>query len=75
MVLLSPAVINMMLLDLTYFDHTRTSLTSILHNSLLSIIFFSSSVHKPVSLLNWSTYVIAGLPLFLVHFFGSQTSI
>ena len=65
------------LLDLLYFEHTQTLLTSIIDNSLSrpSIIFFSSSVDKPVFLFNWCTYVIVDVPLFLVPCFGSHTSI
>lgn len=51
---------------LVYFEHTQTSLTSILYNFCSSIIFFSSTVDNLVSLLIWSTYFIAGFPLFLV---------
>jgi hypothetical protein len=39
------------------------------------MMFFSSSVVNSVSFLSWSTYVCAGLPLFFVPCFGSQSSI
>ena len=62
------------LLDLTYFELARTSLTRIFLIPLSFIVFFSSSINKPVSFFNWSTYVIAGLPLSLVPCFGPYIS-
>ena len=38
------------------------------------MMFFSSAMLKPVSFCSWSTYVNAGLPLFLAPCFGSQSS-
>ena len=38
------------------------------------MMLFSSAMLKPVSFRSWSTYVVAGLPLFLAPCFGSQSS-
>ena len=57
-----------------YFERTRTPLTSFIHSSRFSMMFFSSTMLKPVSFCSWSTYVNAGLPLFLAPCFGSQSS-
>ena len=59
---------------LAYFERTRTPLTSFIHSFRFSIMFFSSAMLKPVSFCSWSTYVNAGLPLFLAPCFGSQSS-
>ena len=57
---------------LLYFERTRTPFTSFLHSSLSAMIFFRSSILKPMSFLSWSTYVVAGLPLFRLPCFGSH---
>ena len=57
-----------------YFERTRTPLTSSIHSFRFSMMFFSSAMLKPVSFCSWSTYVNAGLPLFLAPCFGSQSS-
>ena len=57
-----------------YFERTRTPLTSFIHSFRFSMMFFSSAMLKPVSFCSWSTYVNAGLPLFLAPCFGSQSS-
>ena len=59
---------------LAYFERTRTPLTSFIHSFRFSMMFFSSAMLKPVSFCSWSTYVNAGLPLFLAPCFGSQSS-
>ena len=59
---------------LAYFERTRTPLTSFIHSFRFSMMFFSSTMLKPVSFCSWSTYVTAGLPLFLAPCFGSQSS-
>ena len=59
---------------LAYFERTRTPLTSFIHSFRFSMMLFSSAMLKPVSFRSWSTYVVAGLPLFLVPCFGSQSS-
>ena len=61
-------------LFLTNFELARTPSTRIFHISQSSIAFLSSSVNKPMLFLNWSIYVIAGLPLFLVPCFGFHIS-
>ena len=58
----------------SYFERTRTPLTSFIHSFRFSMMLFSSAMLKPVSFRSWSTYVVAGLPLFLVPCFGSQSS-
>ena len=50
---------------LAYFERTRIPLTSFIHSFRFSMMFFSSAMLKPVSFCSWSTYVNAGLPLFL----------
>ena len=59
---------------LAYFERARTPLTSFIHSFRFSMMFFSSAMLKPVSFCSWSTYVNAGLPLFLAPCFGSQSS-
>ena len=49
-------------------------LTSFIHSFRFPMMLFSSAMLKPVSFRSWSTYVVAGLPLFLVPCFGSQSS-
>ena len=55
------------------FERTRTPLTSFIHSFQFSMMFFSSTMLKPVSFCSWSTYVNASLPLFLAPCFGSQS--
>ena len=59
---------------LAYFERTRTTLTSFIHSFRFPMMLFSSTMLKPVSFRSWSTYVVAGLPLFLAPCFGSQSS-
>ena len=59
---------------LAYFERARTPLTSFIHSFRFSMMFFSSAMLKPVSFCSWSTYVNAGLPLFLAPCFGFQSS-
>ena len=59
---------------LAYFERTRTPLTSFIHSFRFSMMLFSSAMLKPVSFRSWSTYVVAGRPLFLAPCFGSQSS-
>ena len=59
---------------LAYFERTRTPLTSFIHFFRFPMMLFSSAMLKPVSFRSWSTYVVAGLPLFLAPCFGSQSS-
>ena len=59
---------------LAYFKRTRTPLTSFIHSFRFPMMLFSSAMLKPVSFRSWSTYVVAGLPLFLAPCFGSQSS-
>ena len=54
------------------FERTRTPLTSFIHFFRFPMMLFSSL--KPVSFRSWSTYVVAGLLLFLAPCFGSQSS-
>ena len=61
-------------LNVAYFERTRTPWTSFIHSFRFSMMFFSSAMLKPVSFCSWSTYVNAGLPLFLAPCFGSQSS-
>ena len=49
-------------------------LTSFIHSFRFPMMLFSSAMLKPVSFRSWSTYVVPGLPLFLVPCFGSQSS-
>ena len=59
---------------LAYFERTRTTLTSFIHSFRFPMMLFSSTMLKPVSFCSWSTYVVAGRPLFLAPGFGSQSS-
>ena len=59
---------------LAYFERTRTPLTGFIDSFRFPMMLFSSAMLKPVSFCSWSTYVVAGLPLFLAPYFGSQSS-
>ena len=72
--LIFPRTVIFACLLLAYFERTRTPLTSFIHSFRFPMMFFSSAMLKPVSFRSWSTYVVAGLPLFLVLCFGSQSS-
>ena len=72
--LIFPRTVIFACLLLAYFKRTRTPLTSFIHSFWFPMMLFSSAMLKPVSFRSWSTYVVAGLPLFLVLCFGSQSS-
>ena len=70
----SPSLRGLLACLPSYFERTRTPLTSFIHSFQFSMMLFSSAMLKPVSFRSWSTYVVAGLPLFLAPCFGSQSS-
>ena len=72
--LIFPRTVIFACLLLAYFEPTRTPLTSFIHSFWFPKMLFSSAMLKPVSFRSWSTYAVAGLPLFLAPWFGSQSS-
>ena len=50
---------------LAYFERTRTPLTNFIHSFRFPMMLFRPAMLKPVSFRSWSTYVVAGLPLFI----------